>query len=121
MSIHANDRVLVLSGPETAGDASSLLLLLLGVTACLQDLFFMAIISVASPSLVGSFVVIIAHRFLGIDGCPHHFCLVARTCVLPLGYALFRLFLSSWRSFFAVGYALLRYTLLTENGFRRCY
>ena len=64
---------------------------LLGVTVCLQDLFFVAVISVATP-LGWISVVIITQRLLGIDGCPHYLCLVARTCALQLGYALFVFF-----------------------------
>ena len=43
-------------------------------------------------TLVAESVAIIAQRLLGIDGCPHRLCLVAHTCALPLGYALFILF-----------------------------
>ena len=88
--IHANDPVPAPSGPNPLVMFVRHLLLL-GVTVCLQDLFFVAIISVASPLLAES-VAIIAHRLLGIDGCSHHLCLVARACALPLGYALFILF-----------------------------
>ena len=89
--IHANDSVLVPSGPNPLVMLVRHLLLL-GVIVCLQDPFFVAIISVASPSwpdLCGD------HRSpfsRDIDGCPHHLCLVARTCALPLGHALFILF-----------------------------
>ena len=47
--IHANDPVLVPSGPNPLVMLVRHLLLL-GVTVCLQDLIFVAIISVASPS-----------------------------------------------------------------------
>ena len=46
--IHAHDRVLVPSGPNPL--VMLVRHLLLCVTVCLQDLFFVAIISVASPS-----------------------------------------------------------------------
>ena len=46
--IHANDPVLVPSGPNYL--VMLVRHLLLGVAVCLQDLFFVAIISVASPS-----------------------------------------------------------------------
>ena len=88
--IRANDPVLVPSGPNPLVMLVRHLLLL-GVAVCLQDLFFVAIISVASP-LGRISVVIITHRHLGIDGCRHHLCLVARTCALPLGYAFCVLF-----------------------------
>ena len=49
--IHANDPVLVPSGPNPLADVTVVVRhLLLGITVCLQDLFFVAIISVASPS-----------------------------------------------------------------------
>ena len=51
--IHANDLVLVPSGPNPL-EMLVRHLLLLGVTVFLQDLFFVAIISVASPILAGS-------------------------------------------------------------------
>ena len=78
--IRAHDRVLVPSGPNPVVMLVRHLLLL-GVTVCLQNLFFVAIISVSTP-LGRITVAIIAHPLLGIDGCRHHLCLVARTCAL---------------------------------------
>ena len=83
--IHANSPVLVLSGPNPLVMFIRHLLLL-GVTVCLQDLFFVAIISVASPSWPN------LRRSSPTGFCPHHLCLVARSCALPLGYALCILF-----------------------------
>ena len=51
--MRAHDPVLVLSGPNPLVMLVRHLLLL-SVTVCLQDLFFVAIISVASPFLTGS-------------------------------------------------------------------
>ena len=73
--IHANDPALAPSGPNPLVILVRHLLLLV-ITVRLQDLFFVAIVSVAS-SLGRISVAIIAHRLLGIDGCPHHLCFVA--------------------------------------------
>ena len=89
--IRANDPVLVPSGPNPLVMLVRHLLLL-RVTVCLQDPFFVAFISVASPSWPDPYGDHRSPASRDIDGCPHHLCLVARPCALPLGYALFILF-----------------------------
>ena len=120
----AHDPVLVHSGPNPLVmlqvDVTVVVRhLLLGVSVCLQDLFFVAIISVASsswPDLCGDHRSPASRdRWLSSPSLP-----CSALCALQLGYALFVLFVSSWRSFPAVGYALLRCTLLTGNGFSLC-
>ena len=118
--IHANDLVLVPSGPNPlVMHVRHLLLPLLGVTVCLQDLFFVAIISVASPSwrdLCGDHHSPASRdRWLSLPSlpCSAYLCLAIRPCS-------FHAFLIVLAILPAVGYALLHYTLLTENGFSLC-
>ena len=93
--IRANDPVLAPSGPNPLVMLVRHLLHL-GVTVCLQDLFFVAIISVATtswPDLCCDYrSPAFRDRWLSSPSlpCSAHLCL---------------------------GYALLRYMLLTENGF----
>ena len=88
--IHANDPVLAPSGPNPLVMLVRHLLFLVSLSACSISSSWP---SSGWPLPLGRIsVAIIAHRLLGIDGCPHHVCLVARTCALPLGYALFVLF-----------------------------
>ena len=113
--IHANDPVLVPSGPNPLVmlqvDVTAVVRhLLLGVTVCLQDLFLVAIISVASPSwpdLCGDHRSPASRdRWLTSPSlpCSAHLCLAVRLCY--------------FRSFLIV-LAILP-TLLTENVFSLC-
>ena len=83
--VHANDPVLVPSGPNPL----VMLVrhhLLLGVTVCLQDLFFVAIISVTSsswPDLCGDHRSLASRdRWLSSPSlpCSAHLCLAVRLC-----------------------------------------
>ena len=83
--IHAKDPVLELSGPNLLVMLVCRLLLL-GVTVCLQDLFFVAIISVASPSWPdlrgGHRTPASRDRLLSSPylPCSVHLCLAVRLC-----------------------------------------
>ena len=83
--IRANDPVLALSGPNPLVMFVRHLLLL-GVTVCLQDLYFVAIISVASPSwpdLCGDRrTPTCRDRWLSSPSLPYsaHLCLAVRLC-----------------------------------------
>ena len=99
--IHANDPVLVPSDPNPLVMLVRHLLLL-GVTVCLQDLFFVAIISVASPSwpeLCGDDRTPASRdRWLSSSSlpCSAHLCLAVRPCSFQTFLIILTIIPCSW-------------------------
>ena len=98
--IHAKDPVLVPSGPNPL--VMLVRNLLLGVTVCLQDLFFVAIISVASsswPDLCGDHRSPASRdRWLSSPSlpCSAHLCLAGRLCSFRSFLIVLAIFPCSW-------------------------